>query len=202
MTALTILIFALAYLLGSISSAILVCRLFRLGDPRDQGSGNPGATNVLRIGGKFPAILVLVFDVLKGTIPVWASYYFGVEPIYLAFVAVFACLGHMFPVFFGFSGGKAVATAFGAILPLGLDLAAMLILTWGLVAKITQYSSLAAIVAVSLAPVFTWLVKPDFTIPVTILSVLIVLRHKDNIIRLLTGTEGKIASKNMPKKTN
>jgi len=195
MTALTILIFASAYILGSISSAILVCRLFSLGDPRQQGSGNPGATNVLRIGGKFPAALVLIFDILKGTVPVWASYYLGLEPINLAFVAVFACLGHMFPLFFDFSGGKAVATAFGAILPLGLDLATMLILAWGVVATISNYSSLAAIVSVSLAPLFTWLVKPDYAMPVTILSVLILLRHKDNIIRLLKGHESKINRK-------
>jgi glycerol-3-phosphate acyltransferase PlsY len=195
MTALTILMFATAYLLGSISSAILVCRLFRLGDPRKQGSGNPGATNVLRLGGKIPAVLVLVFDILKGTVPVWSSYYLGIEPIYLAFVAVFACLGHMFPLFFGFSGGKAVATALGAILPLGLDLAAILILIWAAVAKITTYSSLAAITSVSLAPLFTWLIKPEYTLPVSILSVLIVLRHKDNITRLLTGQEQKISRK-------
>jgi glycerol-3-phosphate acyltransferase PlsY len=195
MTALTILIFASAYLLGSISSAILVCRLFSLGDPREQGSGNPGATNVLRIGGKFPAALVLVFDVLKGTVPVWASYYLGLEPINLAFVAVMACLGHMYPLFFGFSGGKAVATAFGAILPLGLDLAIILIFTWGIIVRLTRYSSLAAIVAVSLAPLFTWMLKPEYTLPVGILSVLIVLRHKDNIIRLLRGQESKISKK-------
>ncbi|WP_339725980.1 glycerol-3-phosphate 1-O-acyltransferase PlsY [uncultured Paraglaciecola sp.] len=196
MTALTILIFASAYLLGSISSAILVCQLFSLGDPREQGSGNPGATNVLRIGGKFPAILVLVFDVLKGTVPVWASYYLGLEPINLAFVAVMACLGHMYPLFFGFSGGKAVATAFGAILPLGLDLAAILIVTWAIVVRLTSYSSLAAIVAVSLAPLFTWLLKPEYSLPVAILSVLIVLRHKDNIIRLVSGQESKVSEKN------
>jgi len=193
MTALTILMFATAYLLGSISSAILVCRLFKLGDPRNQGSGNPGATNVLRLGGKIPAVLVLVFDILKGTVPVWFSYYLGIEPIYLAFVAVFACLGHMFPLFFRFSGGKAVATALGAILPLGLDLAAILILIWVVVAKITTYSSLAAITSVSLAPFFTWLIKPEYTLPVSILSLLIVLRHKDNIMRLLTGQEKKIS---------
>jgi glycerol-3-phosphate acyltransferase PlsY len=192
MTALTILMFASAYLLGSISSAILVCQLFRLGDPREQGSGNPGATNVLRIGGKIPAALVLVFDVLKGTVPVWVSYYLGLEPIYLAFVAVMACLGHMFPLFFGFSGGKAVATAFGAILPLGLDIAAMLIITWAIVARITRYSSLAAIASLGLAPLFTYLVKPEYTLPVGILSVLIILRHKDNIVRLLRGQESKI----------
>lgn len=197
MTALTILIFASAYLLGSISSAILVCRLFGLGDPREQGSGNPGATNVLRIAGKFPAVLVLVFDVLKGTVPVWASYYIGLEPIYLAFVAVMACLGHMYPLFFGFSGGKAVATAFGAILPLGLDLAAILIVTWALVVRLTNYSSLAAILSVSLAPVYTWVLKPEYTLPVGILSVLIIWRHKDNIIRLLRRQESKISQKNI-----
>lgn len=195
MTALTILMFATAYLLGSISSAILVCRLFKLGDPRNQGSGNPGATNVLRLGGKFPAILVLVFDVLKGTVPVWASYYLGLEPINLAFVAVFACLGHMFPLFFGFSGGKAVATAFGSILPLGLDLASILVLTWAVVAKITNYSSLAAITSASLAPLLTWLIKPAYTFPVGILSLLIILRHKENIMRLVRGQESKISDK-------
>jgi glycerol-3-phosphate acyltransferase PlsY len=195
MTALTILMFTSAYLLGSISSAILVCQLFKLGDPRKQGSGNPGATNVLRLGGKFPGLLVLVFDLLKGTVPVWAGYYFGLEPIYLAFVAVMACLGHMYPLFFRFSGGKAVATAFGAILPLGLDLAALLIVTWGIIVWLTRYSSLAAIISVSLAPLFTWILKPEYTLPVGILSVLIILRHKDNIIRLLRDQESKISEK-------
>ena len=189
MIALTILIFAAAYLLGSISSAILVCQLFNLGDPRELGSGNPGATNVFRIGGKLPATLVLTFDVLKGTVPVWASYYLGLEPFYLVMVAVSACLGHMFPLFFGFSGGKAVATAFGAIMPLGLDLAAMLIMSWATIIILTHYSSLAAILSASLAPVFTWLLKPEYTLPVAILSVLIILRHKGNIIRLYQNQE-------------
>ena len=195
MTALTILIFAAAYLLGSISSAILVCKLFNLGDPRELGSGNPGATNVFRIGGKFPASLVLMFDVFKGTLPVWASYFLGLEPFYLALVAVSACLGHMFPLFFGFSGGKAVATAFGAIMPLGLDLAAMLIMSWGIIIMLTNYSSLAAILSVSLAPLFTWLLKPEYTLPVAILSVLIILRHKDNIIRLYQKQEPTVWNK-------
>jgi glycerol-3-phosphate acyltransferase PlsY len=201
MTALTILMFASAYLLGSISSAILVCRVFNLGDPRNQGSGNPGTTNVLRLGGKFPAALVLVFDVLKGTIPVWGSYYLGLEPIYLAFVAVFACIGHMFPLFFKFSGGKAVATAFGSILPLGLDIATLLIVTWAVIVWITNYSSLAAILSVCLTPVFTSLLKPEYTLPVAILSLLIVLRHKDNIIRLWQKQEPKVWNRNRDKTT-
>ncbi len=187
--------FASAYLLGSISSAILVSQLFELGDPRNLGSGNPGATNILRIGGKLPASLVLIFDILKGTLPVYVSYLLGIEPIYLAFIAVFACLGHMFPLFFNFSGGKAVATAFGAILPLGLDLAALIIVTWGIVIYLTKYSSLAAIVSVCIAPFLTMLIKPDFAIPVGILSALIVLRHKDNIVRLIQGQESKIKIK-------
>jgi glycerol-3-phosphate acyltransferase PlsY len=199
MTALTILIFVAAYLLGSISSAILVCKLFNLGDPRKLGSGNPGATNVFRIGGKLPASLVLIFDVLKGTLPVWGSYYIGLEPFYLAVVAVMACLGHMFPLFFGFSGGKAVATAFGSIMPLGLDLAAMLIMSWVMVIFLTHYSSLAAILSTSLAPVFTWLLKPEYTLPVAILSVLIVLRHKDNIIRLCQKQEPTVWNKKKTK---
>ena len=195
MTALTILMFASAYLMGSISSAVLVCRLFNTGDPRKLGSANPGATNVLRLAGKFPASLVLIFDVLKGTVPVWASYFLGFEPFYLALVAVSACLGHMFPLFFGFSGGKAVATAFGAILPLGLDLAALLVITWILVIVFTRFSSLAAIITLSLSPIFTWLINPAYSLPVAVLALLIILRHKDNILRLLTQKEPKVSDK-------
>lgn len=199
MTAFTILMFAAAYMLGSISSAILVCKLFSLGDPRKQGSSNPGATNVFRIGGKVPALLVLIFDILKGTLPVWLSYSLGLQPVHLAFVAVFACLGHMYPLFFNFTGGKAVATALGATLPLGLDLAAMIITIWFLVSYLSGYSSLASIVTFTLAPIFTWLVKPDFAIPVAILSSLIILRHKQNIIRLLFNQETKIRDKSKQK---
>lgn len=108
----------IAYLCGSISSAILVCRLCGLPDPRTSGSGNPGATNVLRIGGKGAAVAVLIFDVLKGMLPVWGAYELGVSPFWLGLIAIAACLGHIWPVFFGFKGGKGVATAFGAIAPI------------------------------------------------------------------------------------
>ena len=195
MTALTILLLVSAYLLGSISSAILICRLFGLPDPRSHGSSNPGATNVYRLGGKLPAVLVLVFDILKGTIPVWGSYFLGIEPFYLGLIGVAACLGHIFPLYFGFKGGKAVATAFGAMLPIGLGLAGLLIATWGLVVYLSGYSSLGAIVAVGLAPLFTYLIKPAYTIPVAMLSVLIILRHKGNIVRLVRGKEGRVAKK-------
>ncbi|WP_448568371.1 glycerol-3-phosphate 1-O-acyltransferase PlsY [Thalassotalea ganghwensis] len=195
MIALTALLTLLAYLIGSISSAILICRLLNLPDPRSEGSKNPGATNVLRIANKRTAVAVLVFDILKGTLPVWGAYFLGIEPIYLGLIALAACLGHMYPIFFHFKGGKAVATAFGVLLPIGLDLAGLLVFTWYLVAKFTRYSSLAAITAVSLAPLYTWLLKPIYTYPVLMLSGLIIFRHKANIIRLLKGTEPKISSK-------
>lgn len=184
-----------AYLIGSISSAILLCRLFNLPDPRTSGSNNPGATNVLRMGNKILAVTVLVFDVLKGTIPVWCAYFMGIEPNYLGFIAIAACLGHMYPVFFQFKGGKAVATALGVMLPIGWSLALLLIGTWLIVVKLTKYSSLAAITTVLFAPFYTWLIKPDYALPVMMISVLIIFRHKENITRLLAGKENKIGEK-------
>lgn len=185
----------LAYLCGSVSSAVIVCKIFRLPDPRLHGSGNPGATNVLRLGGSLPAVLVLVFDILKGTIPVWGSYFLKIEAFYLGMIAICACLGHIYPLFFGFKGGKAVATAFGTMLPIGLDLAGLLIATWIILVGATGYSSFAAIVTVSLAPIFTWFIKPLYTIPVLMLSILIVLRHRQNLLRLWQGTESKVWDK-------
>ena len=193
MLLLTITLASAAYLLGSISSAVLVCKLLHLPDPRTTGSNNPGATNVYRIGGKFAAISVLVFDILKGTLPVWGAYFLKIEPIYLGFIALSACLGHMYPIFFNFNGGKAVATAFGVLLPIGLDLGGLLIITWYAGARFSKYSSVAAIVTVSLAPLYTWLLKPIYTYPVIILSLLIIIRHRDNIVRLIKGIEPKIS---------
>ena len=184
-----------AYLCGSISSAVLVSKLFRLPDPRLHGSGNPGATNVLRLGGKLPAVLVLLFDILKGTIPVWGSYFLQIEPLYLGLIAICACLGHIFPLFFGFQGGKAVATAFGAMMPIGLDLAGLLIASWLIIVAISGYSSLAAILTVTLAPIFTWFIKPLYTVPVLMLSILIIVRHRENIMRLYRGKESKVWDK-------
>lgn len=192
MTALTLLMIGVAYLVGSLSSAVVICKAFMLPDPRTAGSKNPGATNVYRIGGKVPGILVLVMDILKGTIPVYSSYFLGLEPISLGLVAVAACLGHIFPLYFGFQGGKAVATAFGAMLPIGLDLAGLLILTWIIVVFLSGYSSLGALIAVSLAPLFTWWIKPLYTLPVVMLSLLIILRHHENIKRLINRAESKI----------
>lgn len=195
MTLLIVIMMFAAYLLGSVSSAVLVCQLFRLPDPRFHGSGNPGATNVLRLGGPLPAVLVLLFDILKGTIPVWGSYFLQIEPLWLGAIAICACLGHIYPVFFGFKGGKAVATAFGAMMPIGLDLAGLLIASWVLLVAVSGYSSLAAILTVALAPLFTWWIKPLYTVPVIMLSILIIARHRQNIVRLYQGKESKVWDK-------
>lgn len=192
---LSIAMIILAYIVGSISSAILICKLLGLPDPRTTGSKNPGATNVLRISNKFAAATVLFFDILKGALPVWGAYFLGIEPWVLGVIGVASCLGHMYPLFFDFKGGKAVATALGVLLPMGLGLGAVLVITWLLVAKLTKYSSLAAIVTVSLAPLYTWLFKPLYVYPVLMLSMLIIFRHKDNIVRLLKGEEDKILTK-------
>ncbi|NGZ12766.1 glycerol-3-phosphate 1-O-acyltransferase PlsY [Vibrio aestuarianus] len=195
MTPLALSMIISAYLLGSISSAVLICRVLRLPDPRDVGSNNPGATNVLRIGGKKAAIAVLLCDMLKGTIPVWLGYYLGIDPVLLGLVAIAACLGHMYPIFFHFKGGKGVATALGAIAPIGLDLTGLIMLTWVVVALLFRYSSLAALVTVLLAPFYTWLIKPQYTLPVAMLCCLIVFRHHQNIKRLFAGTEPKVGEK-------
>ena len=196
MTALTLLMIITAYLLGSISSAVLICKLWGLPDPRRDGSGNPGATNDYRIGGKLPAFLTLWFDVLKGMVPVWASYFFGIEPFFLGLIAVAACLGHIFPLYFNFRGGKAVATALGAMFPVAWEMALLLIATWLLVFRISRVSSLAALVTVSLAPFYAFWIKPQYTVPVIMISVLIVWRHQANIVRLGSGQESSFRRRN------
>ena len=195
MTPLALLMIIAAYLLGSISSAVLISRLYRLPDPRKSGSSNPGATNVLRLGGKSAAALVLVSDILKGMLPVWLSYFLGINPFLLAIIGIAACLGHIYPLFFHFQGGKGVATALGALAPIGWDLSSMLITTWVLTLVVTGYSSLASLITALAAPMLTWLVKPEYTMPVSMLSCLIILRHHENIRRLLDGQETKIWDK-------
>ncbi|WP_298768333.1 glycerol-3-phosphate 1-O-acyltransferase PlsY [uncultured Shewanella sp.] len=194
-TALTLFMILAAYLAGSISSAVLICRLRGLPDPRTQGSKNPGATNVMRFGGVSTAIMVLIFDMLKGAAPAYIAFILGIDPLFLGVIAIAACLGHIYPIFFDFKGGKGVATAFGAMAPIGGDLALCLIGTWLLIALLTRYSSLAAIAAALTAPIYTWWLDDRFTLPVAMLSALIVIRHKDNIIRLYQGKETKLRLK-------
>ncbi|MGR5132827.1 glycerol-3-phosphate 1-O-acyltransferase PlsY [Vibrio alfacsensis] len=202
MDALALIMTMAAYLLGSISSAVLICRLLKLPDPRKVGSNNPGATNVLRIGGKGAAVSVLLCDMLKGTIPVWGGYFLGIDPIILGVIAIAACLGHMYPIFFHFKGGKGVATALGAIAPIGLDLTGLVMLTWLSVAILFRYSSLAALVTVLVTPFYAWMFKPQYTLPVAMLCCLIVFKHHQNIRRLLSGEEPKIGEKKLAEKNS
>ena len=189
MSAIALLMILSAYLVGSISSAVVVCKAFSLDDPRFRGSGNPGTTNVYRLGGWPPAILTLVMDVAKGMFPVWGSYYLGLDPIILAVVAMAACLGHIYPLYFDFKGGKAVATALGAMFPIAWEMASLLIITWLLVFLVSRVSSLAAIITVSLAPLYAFMIKPQSTGPATMLALLILWRHRTNIKRLWRGEE-------------
>ncbi|NBI13854.1 glycerol-3-phosphate 1-O-acyltransferase PlsY [[Haemophilus] felis] len=181
-----------AYLLGSISSAVLFCRLAGLPDPRTQGSNNPGATNVLRIGGKLVALSVLIFDVLKGALPVWLGYYLQFSHFELGMIALAACLGHIFPIFFKFKGGKGVATAFGAIAPIGWSVMGVMLGCWLMVFLISGYSSLSAVITALVIPFYVWWFKPEFTFPVALVCCLLVYRHHENIQRLWRGQEDKM----------
>ncbi len=188
-----ILLIVVAYLVGSLNSAILVCKAMKLGDPRDEGSGNPGATNVLRVAGKKPAALVLTVDILKGLLPVLVAAILGVSGSALACVALAAVVGHMYPLFFKFQGGKGVATTFGAILALSPFIGVIAVVVWGVVVFVTKYVSLASLIAIILALVFTLFSNPAYFLPMLAITVLVVLRHKENIARLKTGTENKIS---------
>jgi len=196
---------AAAYLLGSISSAIIVCRLVGLPDPRSQGSRNPGATNVLRIGGskgRTAAAITLFGDMIKGLLPMLAAHALGAGPLVLGLTGLAAFLGHLYPIFFAFRGGKGVATAlgvqFGLYWPIGLGVA----LIWLFAAKVLRISSASALVSMALAPLLVWLLWPLHAPNGTgllvaiqaIITVVLFWRHRSNIRNLLAGTEGHIAA--------
>ena len=183
------------YMFGSISTAIIVCKLMGLPDPRTQGSKNPGATNVARLGGKKAAALTLVGDMLKGLIPVLIAQYLQMSPVILAATALAAFLGHLYPVFFGFQGGKGVATALGVIYGLYWPVGLLTTATWLAMAVVFRYSSLAALVAILLTPLwFLWLLpEPEIIAAMSVLTVLLFWRHRSNIRNLLSGKEGKIS---------
>ena len=186
----------IAYLFGSLSSAIITCKLMGLPDPRTQGSRNPGATNVLRIGGKKAAIFTLLGDVLKGVIPVLLAKWYGLPLSGLALVALAAFLGHLYPIFFRFDGGKGVATAAGCITALAWPVGLTLLATWLLVAIFFRYSSFSSLVAAILAPFYTWyFTNPVYTYVVILISVLLIYRHRTNIRHLMMGKESKIGKK-------
>jgi glycerol-3-phosphate acyltransferase PlsY len=183
-----------AYLLGSLSSAVITSRLMGLPDPREEGSKNPGATNVLRLGGKKAAIITLLGDMLKGLLPLAVAKALDAPDPVLAAVGLAAFLGHLYPVFFGFKGGKGVATALGVLTGFSWLIGLATLLTWLSVAFVSRISSLAALVASALALVYVWFLlhSPVLTVATALMSALLFWRHKSNIQRILSGEESKI----------
>ena len=189
------------YLFGSISTAIIVCKLMGLPDPRTEGSRNPGATNVARLGGKKAAALTLAGDMLKGLVPVLIAHALHASPTILAATALAAFLGHLYPVFFGFQGGKGVATALGVIYGLYWPVGLLTTGIWLAMAIVFRYSSLAALTAILLTPLgFMWLwPEKPIIIAMVLLTVMLFWRHRSNIANLLSGKEGKIQFGNRDK---
>ncbi|MDR2878226.1 MAG: glycerol-3-phosphate 1-O-acyltransferase PlsY [Chromatiales bacterium] len=186
-----------AYLLGSISSAILLARAVGMADPRSAGSGNPGATNMLRLGGKKIAALVFLGDMLKGLVPVLIAVALQLSPLTIAATGLCAFAGHIYPVFFGFKGGKGVATAFGVMLGYASLPAVTVGVVWLVMAMIFRISSLAAITAAVIAPAAMWRLQShrEFAIAMLLMSVVLLWRHRRNILNLIQGAESKIGSK-------
>lgn len=185
-----------SYLIGSISCAVIICKALGLPDPRTQGSKNPGATNVLRLGGKKIAAFVLIFDGLKCAVPVFIGDYYGFGLIALTLTALCAFLGHIFPVFFRFRGGKGVATYLGGLIAINLLVGLIFSLIWLLVAKVLKISSLAALIATALSPFYFYLITGDLksTAIIGLISLLIFYTHRDNIKRLINKDEDVIQS--------
>ena len=195
-----------AYLVGSLSFAVIVSRVMGLSDPRTYGSKNPGATNVLRSGSKRAAVVTLLLDGAKGWLPValvqWYGEPYGLQAGTVALVALGAFLGHLYPVFFRFQGGKGVATAAGVLLGVHWALGLATLLTWIIIAAFFRYSSLAALVAAVFAPVYyifgdglAWRMDGEVLFAVSLMALLLVYRHAENIGRLVRGTESKLGKK-------
>lgn len=186
-----------AYLFGSISTAILVCRIMGLPDPRSEGSRNPGATNVLRVGNRTAAGLTLAGDFLKGTLPVAAALLAAVDPVTLALTGFAAFLGHLYPVFFGFQGGKGVATGLGVLLGWSWPALLVTVTTWVVIAGLFRYSSLAALVSFLLAPYYLAYFGEPRAVLLGMLAVTVCTywRHRGNLRGLLNGTESRIGER-------
>lgn len=186
----------LGYLLGSVASAIVVCRMMGLGDPRSEGSGNPGATNVLRLYGKKPAALTLAGDVFKGLLPVLLARLLQMPDSIIALTGLAAFIGHLYPLYFRFQGGKGVATLFGVLSGAGWLLGLSFMATWLVLALLFRYSSLAAIIAAVMTPVYSWwlLPSPAYAISFSLMAAILIWRHRTNIRNLIAGTEDKIGN--------
>lgn len=185
------------YLLGSVSTAIITCKLMGLADPRTTGSNNPGATNVLRAGGKKAAAITLIGDMLKGLLPVLIAVLLEMPNEVIAATGLAAFLGHLYPLYYAFKGGKGVATILGVLLGTHWILGTGTIGIWLGMAAVFRYSSLSALVAASGSPVLAWYIvqSPVITASVSIMAALLVWRHRSNIKKLLSGEEDKIGSK-------
>jgi glycerol-3-phosphate acyltransferase PlsY len=186
-----------SYLMGAISFGILMSHLFSLPDPRTIGSKNPGATNVLRTGKKIAALLTLLGDALKGTLTVGLAQYFELAPMMVGLIAIATLIGHIFPIYYGFKGGKGVATAAGMLFMFSWLLGLTVLAVWIAVFMIWRYSSLAAIIAGSLSPVIGFFYGIDFyeLIASSIIALILILRHIENIKRLMNGTESGFKDK-------
>jgi len=186
-----------SYLLGSISSAIIICKICNLPDPRTKGSGNPGATNVLRIGGKKLAAFVLIFDGLKGAIPVMLAHYFGLNLFELTIILLSAFLGHVFPIYYGFKGGKGVATYLGGLIGLNFFVGLTFSIIWLIVAKVMKVSSIAALTATLLSPIYFYFITTHdvrATMVIFLINLFIYFTHRENIRRIMNGEECVIGS--------
>jgi len=186
-----------AYLIGSISSAIITCKIMSLPDPRSGGSRNPGATNVLRLAGKKAAAITLAGDMLKGFLPVQIAVLLSLNNYSIALIGVAAFLGHLFPIFFGFKGGKGVATMLGVCFGFSPWVGLATATTWLFVAKVLRISSLSALISMLLAPVYVWLFMDNhttFLVATSVMTLILFWRHRSNIINLITGKEGHIGS--------
>lgn len=191
-----------AYLIGSVSSAVLVSRLLRLPDPRTVGSHNPGATNVFRYGGKLGGLLTFIGDALKGYLPVLAALLLTDMPVMVSAAFLGAILGHLFPVYFNFVGGKGVATMVGGLWALDPILGVIFIAIWLFVALLSRYSSLASIFSAVMMPILAfWVLSPVYAPPLCLFSLILVSKHHDNIRRLLQGRESRINFNKFKRKT-
>jgi len=186
-----------SYLLGSISSAIIICKIVGLPDPRTKGSKNPGATNVLRIGSKKIAAFVLLFDGLKGALPVILAHYLGFSLFELTIILLCTFLGHVFPIFYGFKGGKGVATYLGGLIGLNFFVGLTFSIIWLFVAKVIKISSVAALTATLLSPIYFYFITTHnfkATLVIFLINLFIYFTHRENIKRIMSGDEGAIGS--------
>jgi len=186
-----------AYLLGSVSFGILLSKVFGLADPRTVGSGNPGATNVLRSGKKLAALLTLLGDAFKGWLPVWLAIFTGLPVLVVCLVGLAVFLGHLYPIYYKFKGGKGVATALGVMVAISPWLALAALAVWGVIFYFSRYASLASIIAAMTAPIAAYLLLPygKYVLMVFVMSALLVWRHRSNIQKLLAGTEAGFGKK-------